>query len=255
MKKLLILPILLFGSLTLAPVWADDAGQADSDQTSPAKAGSDQTASEYSGSEHAGSEQKGTGQGGAGPARSLLDHFSGDLDSLQLQFTQVVKSQDGSIQDQTGGYATLQNPDKLYWVYEGDFPETIVADGTTVWIYDEALDQVTVRPQSASVSDTPLMILTDISQIDEQFLVTEIGDYENLQLLELRSRNEESEFERILIGMDDEGIKMMVMEDAYGQRTEIHFSDIVKNADIDTGLFNFAPPEGVDVVGEMPQPQ
>lgn len=240
-----LLPALCIGMLSVATVWANSDGAGVVIQALGTQ--------KVSGQEDTG--QKVVLQQDAGPARTMLNDFSGDLESLQVQFTQVVKSQDGSIQDQTGGYATLQNPDRLYWVYEGDFPETIVADGNTVWIYDEALDQVTVRPQSASISDTPLMILTDISQLDETFLVTELGDFESMQLLELRSRDEESEFERIIIGLDVEGIKMMVMEDAYGQRTEIRFSDIVKNAEIDTGLFNFTPPEGVDVVGEMPQPE
>lgn len=186
----------------------------------------------------------------AGPARSALEHFSADLRNLQLEFTQVVKSQDGRIQDQTGGNAVLQSPDKLRWVYSGDYPEIIVADGTNVWIYDEALEQVTIKPQSNSIADTPLLILTDISQLDEQFLVTELGDFEGMQLLELRSREAESEFERVLMGLDEEGIRLMVMEDAFGQRTEIRFSQIIKNADIDPQLFTFTPPEGVDVVGQ-----
>ena len=188
----------------------------------------------------------------AGPARTLLNQFSGDLVDLQVQFTQVVTAQNGVIQDQTFGHAALQSPDKLNWVYAGDFPEIIVADGKAVWIYDKALDQITVKPQSASVSDTPLLILTDISQLDEQFVVTEMGDFEDMRLLELRSRAAESEFERVLVGLDTEGIKMMVMEDAYGQRTEIRFTDLIKNADIDPGLFSFTPPEGVDVVGQRP---
>lgn len=188
----------------------------------------------------------------AGPARILLNQFSGDLDNLQVQFTQTVTAQNGSIQDETFGHAALQSPDKLNWVYGGDYPETIVADGKTVWIYDESLDQVTVKPQSASVSDTPLLILTDISQLDEQFAVAELGVIDEMQLLELRSLGAESEFERVLVGLDAEGIKLMVMEDAYGQRTEIRFTDLVKNADLDAEMFQFTPPEGVDVVGQRP---
>jgi len=185
-----------------------------------------------------------------GPARSELEKFSNGLETLQVDFTQVVKSQDGSIQDKTYGNAWLQSPDKLRWVYAGDFPEIIVADGLDVWIYDEALEQVTIKPQSNQVADTPLLILTDISQLDKEFLVAELGDFEDMFLLELRSRDEESQFERILIGMDASGIRMMIMEDAFGQRTEIHFSNIVRNADLAADVFSFTPPEGTDVVGQ-----
>ncbi len=187
----------------------------------------------------------------SGPARSELEKFSSGLQSLQVDFTQVVKSQDGSIQDETRGNAWLQSPDKLRWVYAGDFPETIVADGSNVWIYDEALAQVTIKPQSDRVADAPLLLLTDISQLDQQFLVRELGDFEDMHLLELKSREGESEFERILVGLDSSGIRMMIMEDAFGQRTEIRFMNVVKNADIDPQLFSFTPPEGADVVGQV----
>ena len=187
----------------------------------------------------------------SGPARSELEKFSAGLKSVQLDFTQVVKSQDGRIQEETHGSAWLQSPDRLRWVYAGDFPETIVADGSNVWIYDEALEQVTIKQQSDRVADAPLLILTDVSQLDQQFLVAELGDFEDMHLLELKSREEESQFERILMGLDATGIRLMIMEDAFGQRTEIHFKNIVRNVDLDPQLFSFTPPEGTDVVGQV----
>ncbi len=190
-----------------------------------------------------------------GPARSELEKFSNGLETLQVDFTQVVKSQDGSIQDKTYGNAWLQSPDKLRWVYAGDFPEIIVADGSDVWVYDEALEQVTIKPQSKQAADTPLLILTDISQLDQQFMVAELGDFEDMDLLELRSRDVESQFERILVGVDASGIRMMIMEDAFGQRTEIHFTNIVRNADVSADVFSFTPPQGTDVVGQATTPE
>jgi len=186
----------------------------------------------------------------SGPARSALEEFTSGLTGLQLDFIQVVKSQDGRVQDETRGHAWLQSPDKLRWVYVGDFPETIVADGTNVWIHDEILGQVTVKPQSSNVADTPLMVLTDVSQLDMHFMVTELGDIEDMLMLELRSRENDSAFERILMGLDSSGIRTMVMEDAFGQRTEIQFQNIVRNADANPQLFRFTPPRSVDVVGQ-----
>ena len=184
-------------------------------------------------------------------AREQLEAFSEGLLNVQLEFSQVVTSQDGSVQDRAGGQAWLQRPDRMRWVYQGDFPEIIVADGRNVWIYDEALQQVTVKQQSDRIADAPLLILTDLSQLDQQFQVAELGIYEDMNLLELRSNDAESEFERLLVGVDDDGIRMMIMEDAFGQRTEIQFSNVVRNADIEPGIFSFTPPEDADVVGEV----
>ena len=192
---------------------------------------------------------------GSGPARTELERFANQLESFQAEFKQTVKSQDGRIQDQTGGNIWLESPNKLRWVYTGEFPEVIVADGKNIWIYDESLDQVTVKPQSDRSTNSPLMILTDVSQLDEQFQVTELGDFEGMLLLELKSLDSESEFERILLGMTADGIRMMAMEDAFGLRTEVHFENIVMNPSIDSDLFLFEPPEGTDVVGVAALPE
>ena len=191
----------------------------------------------------------------AGPARTELERFTNGLERFQAEFTQTVRSQDGRVQDQTHGDVWLQSPDKLRWVYTGDFPETIVADGNNIWIYDESLQQVTVKPQSDQTSDSPLMVLADASRIDQQFNVAELGDFEGMLLLELKSLDSESEFERILLGMTADGIRMMAMEDAFGQRTEVHFDNIVMNPPLDPGLFLFEPPEGTDVVGVAALPE
>jgi len=191
----------------------------------------------------------------SGPARAELERFATGLERFQADFTQTVKSQDGRIQDQTQGEVWLQSPDKLRWVYSGEFPETIVADGLNIWIYDESLEQVTVKPQSEDAADSPLMILADVGQLDQQFQVTELGDYKDMLLLELKSLDAESEFERILLGLDSSGIRMMAMEDAFGQRTEIHFSNALKNSPIDLQLFKFTAPEGSDVVGVAALPE
>lgn len=191
----------------------------------------------------------------SGPARIELERFTKDLSTFQADFTQTVKSQDGRIHDQSNGQLWLQTPDKLRWVYGGEFPETIVADGTNIWVYDESLEQVTVKPQSADAADSPLMLLADISLLDEQFTVTEMGDFEAMSLLELKSLNADSQFERILLGLDSDGIRMMAMEDAFGQRTEIHFSGALKNPPSDPGLFKFEPPEDADLVGVASLPE
>jgi len=185
----------------------------------------------------------------SGPARAELERFTTGLDRFQAEFTQTVKSQDGRVQDETRGQVWLQSPDKLRWVYSGEFPETIVADGKNLWIYDESLQQVTVKAQSGQASDSPLMILADASRLDQQFQVTELGDFEDMLLLELKSLDGEAQFERILLGLDSDGIRMMTMEDAFGQRTEIHFEGNLKNPPVDSSLFKFTPPPGADVVG------
>ena len=185
-----------------------------------------------------------------GPGRSALEAFNVGLDGLHAGFTQKVINPDGSLMETGEGEAWVQRPDRFRWDYQGEFPESIIADGESVWLYDQSLEQVTVKAQSGLLDDTPLMLLTNLEGLDEQFVVTELGTHDALHVLELNARNNEGEFERVLLGMGENGIELMVLEDAFGIRTEVRFSDIVRNPELAEGTFVFDAPPGVDVIGE-----
>jgi outer membrane lipoprotein carrier protein len=186
-----------------------------------------------------------------GSARAQLDAFSAGLETLHARFEQQVVSTDGAVEDRSSGEVWLQRPQRFRWEYGGDFPEVVVADGERVWIYDEALEQVTVEDQSAGELASPLTLLTDPGRLDEQFAVREAGETYGLQLLELRAHSEENDFERILLGLRNGALELMIMEDAFGLRTELRFHDVERNPAVDETRFSFTPPEGVDVVGDV----
>jgi outer membrane lipoprotein carrier protein len=184
-----------------------------------------------------------------GSARERLQQFSDGLETLQARFHQKVISNDGAVQDSSSGQVWLSRPQRFRWEYGGEFPEIVVADGKRIWIYDVTLEQVTVKDQSSAAADSPLTLLTDPNRLDEQFEVREAGDASGLQLLELRARSMEADFERILLGLSDDGLDLMIMEDAFGLRTELRFDEVRRNPALEEALFTFEPPAGVDLIG------
>ena len=187
----------------------------------------------------------------AGAARAQLERFSEGLETLHALFEQQVINADGSVEDGSSGQVWLRRPQLFRWEYGGDYPEVVVADGKNIWIHDEVLEQVTVRNQAQTAINSPLTLLTDPGRIDEQFEVREVGEAGDLHMLELRSRNAESEFERILLGLNSDSLQLMIMEDAFGLRTEVRFEKVQRNLELDPGLFTFDPPESADVIGEI----
>ena len=187
-----------------------------------------------------------------GGGRDALTRFSANLNALQASFDQVVLNQEGVVETQGKGRVWLLRPNQFRWSYEGDFPEVIVADGRSVWMHDVVMEQVTVKPQSGMAQDSPLSVLMDISSLDQQFTVRELGKHDGLDLLELVSLSSESEFERVMLGLKEDLIALMVMEDAFGLRTELRFDEVLRNPDLSEEMFQFSPPEGADVVGEIP---
>jgi chaperone LolA len=162
-----------------------------------------------------------------------------------------VRNSDGEVQDSNEGEMWLSRPSLFRWEYGGDFPEVIVADGERVWIYDISLEQITVKDQDSLANDSPLTLLTDLSLLDEQFEVRDLGVDEGLAYVELRSVTEDAEFDRVLLGLRGEELELMAMEDAFGLRTEIRMLTSERNPELSPSLFVFEPPEGVDVVGDL----
>ena len=187
----------------------------------------------------------------SGPARIQLERFTQELESLHARFDQQVINADGRVEEKSSGQLWIAHPNRFRWEYGGDFPELVVADGKKVWLYDEMLEQVTIRQQSSLTADSPLTLLTDLSELDVQFDVRELGADSGLDLLELRAHDPESQFERILLGLDDDKVRLMALEDAFGLRTEIRFRGIKRNPQLDEKLFHFTPPEGVDIIGDF----
>lgn len=183
--------------------------------------------------------------------RVALERFASDLNTFHATFEQVVLNSDGEVQDANNGEMWLSRPSLFRWEYGGDFPEVIVADGEKIWIYDISLEQITVKDQSSLASDSPLTLLTDLTRLDEQFEVRDLGTHEGLVYVELRSITDDAEFDRVLLGFTGQDLKLIAMEDAFGLRTEIRLISLDRNPELASDHFAFEPPENVDIVGDI----
>lgn len=186
----------------------------------------------------------------AADARSRLEAFAQGLNGLSGEFTQTTSDANGRVQEESKGTLALAAPRQFRWQYAEPFPQLIVADGNNVWIYDQDLEQVTVRNQSTEESQSPLTVLVDLSQLDRNYVVTALPDRDGMAWLAMTSREKEPSFKRIHIGFDAKAPVRMELEDLLGNRTEWRFSKWVRNPALPAATFAFTPPEGVDVIGE-----
>jgi outer membrane lipoprotein carrier protein len=186
-----------------------------------------------------------------GAAQTQLERFGRNLQSLQARFRQLVIGSDGEVLEQGEGQLWLRKPNLFRWRLEGEFPELIVADGERVWIFYEALEQVTVRRQAGLAMDSPLLLLGDPSNLERQFRLAELGEVDGRALLELTPRAAEAEFERVILGLLGDLPVTMLLEDSFGLRTEIRFEDLQRDPPLAPDLFQFDPPAGVDLVGDL----
>ena len=188
----------------------------------------------------------------AAPASSI-ERFQSYLRTTQAaraDFEQKVYDRNRKlVQEAKGSFAFLR-PGRFRWSYAKPHPQLIVGDGERVWIYDQDLNQVTVRRLARAVGATPAALLAGASDIENAFELAEAGTRDGLDWLEAKPREREAGFERIRLGMSTAGVEAMELTDHFGQTTVLRFSNLVRNPQIDAATFRFTPPKGADVLGD-----
>jgi outer membrane lipoprotein carrier protein len=186
-----------------------------------------------------------------GPARARLDTFAQGLHAIAGNFAQTLTDPSGKVQT-SSGTLVLEAPRQFRWDTLTPYKQILVADGSRVWLYDPDLEQVTVRKQDAEEAHSPLTVLTDLKQLDKDFSVTEQGERDGLNWLRLTSTGPDPQFSYVDLGFDANGLARMQFKDQLGSVSDIRFSNWQRNPPIPPQDFNFTPPKGADVIGDLP---
>jgi outer membrane lipoprotein carrier protein len=185
----------------------------------------------------------------ASTAEARLDRYLAGVSTLRAEFRQEVVDADGRVRERAAGTLTLQKPGRFRWDYREPAGQVLVSDGTTLWLYDEELAQVTVRPVSQTLTTTPAMLLTGQGKVGEAFDVGDDAADGGLDWIVLTPRQQDTDFRRVRLALREGELVRMELTDRLGQRTAIDFSRIERNPAVPDTLFRFDPPPGVDVVG------
>ncbi len=106
-----------------------------------------------------------------------VNAFVGEGGGGQANCTQVVTSPlrsgeaVGRSKTSQGTFEFLR-PNRFRFEYQKPFPQSIVADGKTLWLYDVDLNQVTARPQQEVLGSTPAALIaagTDLKALGDVF--------------------------------------------------------------------------------------
>ena len=75
----------------------------------------------------------------------LLSDVREDLSGLKATFVQYELINGSEKVDINTGLVWMKSPDRFRWHYKDPIEQLIIADGKQVWVYDEDLEQVTVK--------------------------------------------------------------------------------------------------------------
>ena len=187
----------------------------------------------------------------AAPATNLvaaqrLNKLLSNTKSMTANFTQTTK---GASNGTFKGSMSVQRPNNFRWETTSPSEQLIVANGSSLWIFDKDLEQATKQSVDNQVGNTPALLLSgDPSKIDKNFKITQPYSTKNYYVLYPKSNS--ASFKNLSVSFSGGKPVMMVLNDTLGQTTSINFSNIKLNPTINSSLFKFTPPKGVDVINQ-----
>ncbi len=170
--------------------------------------------------------------------------------TAKARFAQVVADKNGKTLQQASGTMEFARPGRFRWEYVKPYEQTIVGDGSRLWIYDKDLNQVTVRKLDRALGASPAALLAGSNEIEKSYALKSTGTEGGLDWLEAIPKTQDTAFERIRLGLGKGGLEAMELRDQFGQKTTIKFSDLQRNVKIAPESFKFTPPKGADVISE-----
>ena len=182
-----------------------------------------------------------------------IENFLSEVGSLQARFEQTLFDEELNRLEDSSGDMYLQRPGRFRWDYVTPYVQSIISNGSTLWIYDSELQQVTVKDLDAVAASSPSMLLTSDEPLDKHFVVEEFPGEQGAVWVQLTPISSEASFSVIRVGFADDDLRIMELVDSFGQMTQINFSAVEKNAELAADFFEFQAPDGIDVISDGQQ--
>ena len=185
---------------------------------------------------------------------SSLENFLRSVKTGRADFTQAVTSparngEQPRVKNSSGTFE-FSRPDRFRFVYAKPFKQTIVADGKTLWLYDEDLNQVTSRQQAQALGTTPAAILASaasIQALQTDFTLAAAPEAEGLQWVTATPKARDGQLQGVKVGFRGNDLAVLDITDSFGQRSRMSFGKFEANASLPASTFEFKPPQGADV--------
>ena len=181
-----------------------------------------------------------------------LQQLLGKVKSFTSRFVQESQNGQGEVLQSIQGKMDVAKPGKLRWQTEGIYEQLVISDGKSLWIYDQDLEQVSIKNMDNRLAETPALLLGgDVSAIETDFIVSQKHSKSHRVFI-LQPKDTTQLFDSLEISFNkhskQQELQQMIIRDASGQVTAISFSDAVNNPVLDDRIFTFAIPKGVDVI-------
>jgi len=177
-----------------------------------------------------------------------LSNILNQMNSLTGNFKQKVADQNGATLQEVSGQFFFKKPNLFKWDYLEPSKSQLISDGELLYLYDPDLKQVIISQLKKFGGVSPAMLLVT-NDIESLFEVTIIQDKKGVDWFRaLPHEPEKANFKEVFISFVQKELKGMRIIDGFDNTTEIEFSKVSRNTDVNEAIFLFNTPEDIDVI-------
>ncbi len=172
------------------------------------------------------------------------------LESFESRFIQILRNTASGEEQERKGMLYFKNPELVRWETTEPEAELLIVGANVVWDYfpDE---MVVYKYAVADILDSKTMVrfISGQARLDKDFWIEEEQGEGGLVKLLLTPKEPEPQLVQAYVWVDPESalVRRILLQDFYGNENELIFSDMRLNPDMPDELFEFTPPEDVEV--------
>ena len=149
------------------------------------------------------------------------------------------------------GSVSIEKPGKMKWDYKAPDRQILVSNDQGLWLYLPDEKQVTkMKAQSIYSSNTPALFLAGRGKLTESFTIGKVSEESGLYVAEFIPRDKAQNLSKMVLLADKKNYQIVGSRvyDNLGNKTEMIFSNIRTNPNLEKKLFQFKVPKGVELI-------
>ena len=190
--------------------------------------------------------------------KKVQDRYN-SIKDLQADFQQSTRIEGFEKTLMSNGHMYLKRPGRLRWDYREPTPEEIYVRQNDVMMYVPEHQQVLVgKLTQLAASQAPLQLLQGLALLDDHFTLQPVkggkrgeGGLPLIALLPKRGEDDSMRtVDHITLEIQPKSylLKVVAIHEVGGNVSTFRFSNIRSNEGLGNDLFDFKPPDGVEVV-------
>ena len=176
-----------------------------------------------------------------------------EISSFKGNFTQRNYTSQSDQPRTASGVVSFLRPGKMRWDYHPPDEQLLVTDGTTLWLFDPLLENVTVQALEKVTPGTPLEFLLGVGNLENDFehrpVTRKLIETEGI-IVELKPKSSIATLDFIQLAINPEtfDFQQIILADSQGHHRVIEFQEMEYNLALEVDQFHFEITPEMEVI-------